>query len=418
MKASPYQISNRDWLDRAETRQLMEALDPAGQNNVAHFVGGVVRDAFLGRPIKDVDIATVLTPQEVTDRLEAAGIKVVPTGVAHGTVTAVVDHTPFEITTLRHDVETYGRHARVAFTDNWLADAARRDFTMNALYCDLEGNIFDPVGGVEDLLASRVRFIGRAEDRIEEDALRILRFFRFQAWYGKGDVDSEGLAAAITRADDLDRLSAERVRDEILKLLGAPDPVPVLRLMIDTGVMRHVLPEVEKEVEKLDRLQHLVRLEEALDDTDRIRRLGALLPDGSASAGARLRLSKREQIRLSDMIAPRPDIAPGIAQDSLGRQGRVALYRLGREGFRDHALLNWAEAGGKPDDRDWTAYLEAGMAWPIPEFPLRGRDLIASGMKPGPGLGDMLDTLETWWIARDFGPDKAELIERALKRTG
>lgn len=416
MAAPSHQIRNRDWLDRAETRKLMAALDPDRTGNVARFVGGVVRDAFLGREIKDVDIATSLTPDQVTQLLEGAGIKVIPTGIDHGTVTAVVDHMPFEITTLRHDVETFGRHARVAFTDDWAADAARRDFTMNALYCDLDGVIFDPVGGVEDLLASRVRFIGRAEDRIEEDALRILRFFRFQAWYGKGTADEEGLAASNARASDLERLSAERVRDEILKLLAAPDPVPVLRLMVATGVMEKVLPEAEK----LERLLNLISLETALGETDRIRRLGALLPDGAAGVGTRLRLSKREQIRLSEMIAPRPEIVPHdsvtSAADSLGRQGRVALYRLGRQGFRDHALMNWAEAGGDPADKDWTAYLEAAMTWPIPEFPVRGRDLIAAGMKPGPGLGDMLDTLETWWVARDFGPDKADLVERALKQ--
>jgi len=423
MEAPSHQIRNRDWLDRAETRKLMSALDPDRTGNVARFVGGVVRDAFLGREIKDVDIATILTPDQVMQLLEGAGIKVIPTGIDHGTVTAVVDHMPFEITTLRHDVETFGRHARVAFTDDWAADAARRDFTMNALYCDLDGTVFDPVGGVDDLLASRVRFIGRAEDRIEEDALRILRFFRFQAWYGKGEADEEGLAASKARAGDLERLSAERVRDEILKLLAAPDPVPVLRLMVAAGIMEKVLPEAAK----LDRLQNLVRLETVLGDADRIRRLGALLPDGAAGAGTRLRLSKREQIRLSEMIAPRPEITPHgsstsgasvTAGDSLGRQGRVALYRLGREGMRDHALLNWAEAGGDPTDNDWAAYLKAAMTWPIPEFPVRGRDLIAAGMKPGPGLGDMLDTLETWWIARDFGPGKADLIERALKRTG
>jgi len=311
-------------------------------------------------------------------------------------------------------VETFGRHARVAFTDDWAADAARRDFTMNALYCDLDGVIFDPVGGVDDLLASRVRFIGRAEDRIEEDALRILRFFRFQAWYGKGNADEEGLAASRARAGDLERLSAERVRDEILKLLAAPDPVPVLRLMITAGVMEKVLPEADN----LDRLQNLVCLETAFDEADKIRRLGALLPDGAAGAGTRLRLSKREQIRLSEMIAPRPDIAPNSSGDNLGRQGRVALYRLGRQGVRDHALLNWANTGGDPADNGWAVYLEAAMTWPIPEFPVRGRDLIAAGMKPGPGLGDMLDTLETWWIARDFGPGKADLIDRALKHSG
>ncbi|RMF11242.1 MAG: CCA tRNA nucleotidyltransferase [Alphaproteobacteria bacterium] len=409
MDSSGHLVRNWEWLERPETRTLMAVLDPEGAGNIARFVGGAVRDAFIGRPVVDVDIATVLTPEDVTRRLEAAGVKVVPTGIDHGTVTAVVDGHPFEITTLRRDVETFGRHARVAFTDDWRVDAERRDFTMNALYCDIDGRIYDPVGGIADLLAARVRFIGDAEARIAEDALRILRFFRFHAWYGKDEPCAEGLRACVKRSRDLTRLSAERVREELLKLLGAPDPVPVIRTMMETGILGQVVPEATL----VDRLAGLVAVERAVGEADPIRRLGALLPEGSASAGQRLRLTKKEQIRLSEMVVPRDDIKPSGDATPLGRRHRARLYRLGHEGFVDHALLNWAMDGGNPDDRAWAAFVEAARAWTIPEFPLRGRDLVALGMAPGPAVGDLLDALEARWIAHDFKPGKPALLDQA-----
>lgn len=408
MNTSGHRVKNRDWLDRSETRRLLAALDPDGAGGIARFVGGAVRDAYLGRPVKDVDVATVLTPEAVTERLEAAGIKVVPTGIDHGTVTAVIDKHPFEITTLRHDVETFGRHARVAFTDDWKADAERRDFTMNALYCDLGGRIYDPVDGIADLEAARVRFIGDAEARIREDALRILRFFRFHAWYGRGGPDAEGLAACVKRADDLKRLSAERVRDELLKLLAAPDPVSAIRQMSDLGILARVLSEAAL----FDRLAGLVAIEAARNGTDPIRRLGALLPEGGAGAGERLRLSKKEQIRLSEMIVPRDGIRPGAKDEGLDRHSRADLYRLGRDSFIDHALLNWGADGSGPDDQRWRDFVDAAALWDIPRFPLRGRDLVGQGMSAGPELGDLLDALEAWWVAQDFEPGRDELLAR------
>ncbi|MEX1147645.1 MAG: CCA tRNA nucleotidyltransferase [Sphingomonadales bacterium] len=409
----PDLVANREWLDRAETRRLMATLDPEGAGDVARFVGGAVRDAVLGRPVRDVDVATVLAPGEVVRKLEAVGIKVAPTGIDHGTVTAVIDHHPFEITTLRHDVETFGRHARVAFTDDWHADAARRDFTMNALYCGLDGRVRDPVGGLVDLAARRVRFIGDAGARIAEDALRILRFFRFHAWYGEGAPDADGLAACADRAADLAKLSRERVRDELLKLVSAPDPGPVVRIMDEAGVLGRVLPEAAL----FDRFDGLVALERAIGEADPLRRLAALLPDDAAGAGERLRLSKRQQTRLSEMIAPRgdiaPDYAPGHDGAALNRRMRVALYRLGRERVIDHALLNRAASGGLADDPRWTRFVDAARDWDIPAFPLRGRDLIAVGAETGRGLGDMLYALESWWISRDFKPSADELVARA-----
>ncbi len=345
MEVSDHKVRTHDWLDRAETRRLMGLLDPGGAGDIARFVGGAVRDAYLGRAVADVDVATVLAPHLVIERLEAAGIKVVPTGIDHGTVTAIVDRHPFEITTLRHDVETFGRHARVAFSVDWRTDAERRDFTMNALYCDIDGRIYDPVGGIADLDASRVRFIGDAEARIEEDALRILRFFRFHAWYGKGAPDSDGLAACAKRAKDLKRLSAERVRAELLKLLAAPDPVPAIRQMAETGILTRVLAEATN----FDRLAGLVAIERARGEADAIRRLGALLPDGAAVVGERLRLSKKEQIRLSEMITARDEIAPADDGEPLDRRMRASLYRFGREAVLDHAILNWAAHAGNPD---------------------------------------------------------------------
>ncbi|MBW7837599.1 MAG: CCA tRNA nucleotidyltransferase [Sphingomonadales bacterium] len=406
-------LKNREWLDWPESRAVMAALT-AGETGraVARFVGGAVRDGVLGRPVKDVDLATVLTPEEASARLVKAGIKVVPTGIDHGTVTAVVAHRPFEITTLRRDVSTDGRRATVAYTDDWAADAARRDFTMNALYADHEGNIYDPCGGLVDLAAGRVRFIGDAEMRIREDALRILRFFRFHAWYGPPDgvlPDADGLAACERRRDDLKILSAERVATELLRLLAAPDPAPTVRLMAERGILNRIVPEAAL----YDRLDRVVALERLRKESDPVRRLGSLLPDGAAEVGLRLRLPKRDQVRLAEMIVPREDIAPEKDGSGFGRRLRALLYRLGTEAFVDHALLNWASRRKVAlDDKRWRGFLKEVERWPIPAFPLKGRDALALGAKSGPVVGDLLAELELWWIARDFKPTRKDLLAR------
>ncbi|MDA5193151.1 CCA tRNA nucleotidyltransferase [Govanella unica] len=401
------ELMNRDWIDAAPSRAVMEALhDGAGEDTLARFVGGAVRDGILGRTVKDVDIATVLLPDDVSLRLSRHAIKVVPTGIEHGTVTAVVDGRPFEITTLRRDVETDGRRAVVAFTDDWAEDAARRDFTMNALYADRMGVVYDPCGGLADLAAGRVRFVGEAEQRIREDALRILRFFRFHAWYGGEDMDAESYGACITRVDDLGILSVERVAAELLKLLAAPDPMPVLRMMQTGGVLRRVLPEAAL----LDRLAGLVPLEKTFKRVDALRRLGALMPDGAAEVGERLRLSKHDQERLAEMIVPREDIEPSRDGNAFGRRMRALVYGIGKDSFTDHMLLNWAGRGGDIRNKRWRELLNAVDAWQVPRFTIKGRDAIALGAEAGPGVGDLLEALELWWATRDFKPTRADLL--------
>ncbi len=268
-------LAPQPWMEAPATRAVIAALTARGAQ--VRFVGGCVRDALLGRPVTDVDIATPDEPGRVIELLETAGLKAVPTGVDHGTVTAVAFGRPFEITTLRHDVETYGRRARVAFTDDWTADAARRDFTFNAMSCSPEGRIHDPFGGIADLRARRVRFVGRAEDRIREDVLRLLRFFRFYAHYGAPPPDPEALSAARSLAPLLPTLSGERIAAETLKLLAAPDPAPVMGLMREQGVLAHVLPEAQR----IDRLARLTAIETALGlPLEPVRRLAAVLEGG------------------------------------------------------------------------------------------------------------------------------------------
>lgn len=404
---------NAAWLNWPECRTVMAALhDGAEAEIVARFVGGAVRDGLIGREVRDVDIATSLTPDVAAVKLVGRGLKVVPTGIDHGTITAVANGRPFEITTLRRDVETDGRRATVAFSNDWREDAARRDFTMNAIYADPDGNLYDPFDGHADLLAGRVRFIGDPRERIAEDALRILRFFRFHAWYGPdegaGAVDPAGLEACSHSVDDLRILSAERVRDEIMRLLAAPNPGPVLRVMIQAGVLPAILPEAVL----VDRLDALVELERALKVNDPLRRLAALLPDGAGDVGARLKLPKRDQLRLAEMILPRDEIAPGKGDSPFNRRMRALHYRIGRDAFMDHILLNWAARGLSVRDKTWRAFLKAAEVWPRPEFPLRGRDALALGLKAGPQVGDMLGELELWWITRDFRPSRGDLLER------
>jgi poly(A) polymerase len=366
------------------------------------FVGGCVRDELLGRKIGDVDIATPLLPEEVMRRLEAAGIKAVPTGLQHGTVTAVAPPRHFEITTLRRDVETYGRHARVAFTDDWAADAARRDFTMNALLLDAEGNVFDPIGGLADLRAGHVRFVGDAATRIREDVLRLLRFYRFHARYGRGDADAEARAACRALAPLLPSLSGERVAAELMKLLRAADPVPTLRLMSDDGVLAVLLPEATR----LDRLAGLVALEDA---PDAIRRLSALIERGAAEVAERLKLSAAERDRLLALGAPGAPLDLAAAEKA---QRRLA-YRRGIDLYRDQVLLAGAVTGAAERVR---ALLTLAEGWRAIKFPLRGRDVTALGIPAGPEVGRLLAAIEDWWEADDFSADRRALLAELKRR--
>jgi poly(A) polymerase len=408
-------LDPQPWMTAPETVAVMAALAAAGGE--ARFVGGCVRDALLGRKVRDVDIATHEPPERVLNLLARAGIKAIPTGIKHGTVTAVVGARHFEITTLRRDVETYGRHAKVEYTDDWQADAARRDFTMNALFCGADGTLYDPFGGVADLKARRVRFVGDPEARIREDVLRLLRFFRFHAHYGKPPPDAAALAACRSLASLLPTLSGERICGETLKLLSAPQPADVIELMREDGVLAHVLPEATQ----VGRLRALVTIEgfaprELVPRADPIRRLAALLEGSEAGALAvatRLRFSNAERDRLIG-LAGDPEPAPAL--DAPAR--RRLVYRLGPARYRDRALIAWATAvadGNALDQRvteAWTGVLRAGADWVAPRFPLKGRDAVKLGVPPGPAVGRLMATLEDWWIAGDFAADRAACLAK------
>ena len=327
--------SKHGWMTAPETLSVFAAL------GAARFVGGAVRNALLGAAVIDIDIAVPLPPLEAMNRLQDAGIKVVPTGLDHGTVTAIRNDKVFEITSLRQDVETDGRHAAVAYTADWREDSARRDFTMNALYAGLDGEIFDYHGGVEDLIAGRVRFVGEASARIREDHLRILRLFRFHAWYGKGDMDGEALRAAASAKADIAKLSGERIAKELLRLLECPNPVPVLRVMAAAAILPEVLPGALQ----LARLEHLIFIDAENDfPPDSVLRLAALLPDDETAiraVGERLKLSNADRVRLVDaMAAGKKTTSPSPLEV------RKLLYRIGVARFRDWVLLRWA-AGAK-----------------------------------------------------------------------
>src|SRR6266404_7706348 len=328
-------LAPQPWMTDPPTSAVIAALSADGAT--VRFVGGCVRDALLARPIGDIDIATPDRPEAVLKLLAAAGIKAVPTGIDHGTVTAIVKPRHFEITTLRRDVETFGRHARIAFTDDWVEDAARRDFTMNALFLDAEGWIFDPVAGLADLRAGHVRFVGEAEARIREDVLRLLRFYRFYAHYGRGRADGVAREACRKLAHLLPGLSGERVAAELLKLLSAPDPLPTIDLMIEDGVLAVLLPEARRR----DRLAGLLRLE---PEGDRLRRLAALLvsePGAVDAVAARLRLPNAARDRLALLAAPPWPVELGGDE----QVQRRALHHLGLDAYRDLVLLRAAETG-------------------------------------------------------------------------
>ena len=382
-----------DWMANPATRAVIAAITKGGAP--ARFVGGCVRDTLLGRPIGDIDIATPLPPDAVTAALQAAGLKAVPTGVDHGTITAVANGKPFEITTLRIDVETDGRHAVVDFTADWRQDAARRDFTFNALSADRHGRVYDYFDGIADARAGRIRFVGDPAQRLDEDALRLLRFFRFYAQFGQPPPDSAALAACAAFAPRLAILSGERVRAELLRLLAAADPVPAWRLMADARVARHAIGVAGA----VDRLAALVALE---DTADPVRRLAALLataPDGAAAVAERLRLSNADRDRLLALTDPAHAVTPAMDPPALRR----LLHRLGAANGRDGVLL--ARAGDPGDDR-FAALADVAQAWRPVRFPLKGRDAVALGVPAGPAVGALLREVEAVWIAADFQPDR------------
>jgi poly(A) polymerase len=395
-------LEHQSWMNAPETRAVMDAL---GGN--ARFVGGAVRNALLGQPVIDIDIATPLVPEDVIEHLKKAGLGAVPTGIDHGTVTAISNGKPFEVTTLRRDVTTDGRHATVAFTTDWKEDASRRDFTMNALYASADGEVFDYFGGIEDLKAGRVRFVGDAAQRIREDYLRTLRLFRFHAWYGKGDIDSDGLHAAASEKAGLAQLSGERVQKEMLRLLEADNPVPALRVMAASGILSEILPGVLN----FARLERLVANDtNNFFDADPLLRLSALLPDveTARAVGERFKLSNMDRVRLEDLAGAREKIVCYLSI----REVRKLLYRLGAKRFRDRVSLRWAEDAKDSNTMQWRALLALADAWVPPEFPLTGRNVMAAGVPEGPLVGRILAEVEDWWIESDFIEDEFSLAER------
>jgi poly(A) polymerase len=391
------------WLRERPLAPLLAVLGRDGEE--ARVVGGAVRNTVLGEPHGDIDIATTALPEEVIRRVEAAGFKAVPTGIEHGTVTVITNGHPFEVTTLREDVETFGRHAKVAFGRDWRRDAERRDFTMNALSVAADGTLYDYVGGLADLEARRVRCIGDARTRIAEDSLRILRFFRFHAVYGRGLPDPEGVHACITGRAGLEQLSRERIRMEMLKLLLAVHAVPTLAVMTEAGLLDTVLGGVPN----LASTSNMIKLEHALAlPADAVRRLGALgvaVTEDAERLRERLRLSNHEYERLAAMA----DGWWRINAQWDERQGRVLLYRLRRERYTDRVLLAWSRADQGVADPRWRTLATLPERWTAPVFPLKAADFLARGLAKGPGLGAAMRAAETAWVAADFPADATAL---------
>ncbi len=399
-----------DWLREPALDAVLKALDAA--SGKARIVGGAVRNSLLNLPVKDVDIATVWTPEQVAKRLRDAGLKAIPTGLSHGTITAISDGRPFEITTLRVDVSGDGRHAEVAFTDDWEGDAARRDFTINAIYADADGRLHDPFDGRADLTAGRVRFIGDADKRVGEDYLRILRYFRFLAAFGAGEPDADGLAACIRGRAGVASLSAERLRAELLKMLTVDDCRVAVQAFAHTGILIQILGGVVRPgtlVQLAEIERHLPR------DPDPLLRLAALAirtREDVARVADRLRLSNDERTRLAGALDEAGRLSGAL--DTAGR--RECLYRLGAGTFRDRVLFNWAKSGAGLD-AGWRDLYGLPDNWTVPENPFRGEDVLARGIAAGPGVGRILDRAEALWVAAGFPSEETftlKLLDRAI----
>nr|WP_255607138.1 CCA tRNA nucleotidyltransferase [Phyllobacterium sp. 2063] len=412
----PVSIADRaPWLKDASLQKLLAVLSTQGEG--ARVVGGAVRNTLLGQPVGDLDIATTCLPEETARRALEAGFKVVPTGIEHGTVTVIAEKHPYEVTTLRVDVDTDGRHAEVAFGRDWQVDARRRDFTINALYVEADGTIIDPVGGLADIESRMLRFIGDPEQRIREDYLRILRFFRFFAWYGKGRPESEGLKACARLKDGLARLSAERVWSELKKLLAAPDPSRALLWMRQAGVLTAILPESEKW--GIDAIHGLVKTEQDLHwDVDPLLRLASMIPPSTEridELASRLKLSNNERDRLNNW-ATTPPPQPEISEAGFAKK----LYRGNDQGMGDRLRLSLASARADAIN-DNAAMMRAGHlsklltfleSYERPKFPLSGGDILDSGLDKGPAIGEVHRALEDEWIQSGFTLTRDDLLAK------
>jgi len=402
-------LDDAPWLRSGPAARVLALLNGDGEE--ARVVGGAVRNALLGVAIGDVDIATTATPDEVIRRAKAAHIKSVPTGIEHGTVTLVVESKPYEVTTLREDVETFGRKAKVAFGRDWARDAARRDFTINGLSVDAEGVVHDHVGGLSDIAARRVRFIGDPDLRIAEDYLRILRFFRIHAAYGTGAPDRAGLLACIKGRAGLATLSAERMRMEVMKLMIAQGAADATVAMADGGLLLPIFGGVAY----TGPFAAMIAAEHALAlGPSAIRRLGALavaVTEDAKRLSVRLRLTNQET-RTLDSMGHRWWRLAGMDE----ARARRRLYRLGAERYRDRLMLAWARSGDAPDGALWRELATLPERWSAPKFPLKAADFVRRGIAEGPALGHVIALAEDAWLAADF-PHQPAALEAIADQT-
>jgi poly(A) polymerase len=412
-------IPPQDWITAPETRAVMDALMAFGAD--VRFVGGCVRDALCNRPVTDIDIATPDLPDTVMQLLTSVGIKAIPTGIDHGTITAVINKKTFEITTLRRDVKTDGRHAEVEFGTSWIEDAKRRDFTINTLSASLDGDVYDPGSAISDLSYGWVKFVGRASERIEEDYLRILRFYRFYGSFTQPYADIDAIAACRTAAPNLQKLSGERIRQEFLKILLVDHPAELIVRMRGDHVLEYVLPEAG-DVNLLRLVNWFETRAINIDGIvpDPIRHLAALIDTDRAGARAiaeRFRLSNIEMTRLVDICNPPADPDPDMGELAENK----ILRRYGHALMEDLILLNWAREMSDnprhPRERKeaWIAMLEKCKSWQNPTFPLSGKDVLALGIKPGPQVGELLNRLEEWWENGNYQADRQACLDRLLE---
>jgi len=406
-------LGNAAWLKDGAVARLLALLDRDGEE--ARVVGGAVRNALMRLPVDETDVATTAVPEEVVRRAEAAGFKAIPTGIEHGTVTVVIDGRPFEVTTLREDVETYGRKARVAFGRDWKADAERRDFTINALSASADGKVYDFVGGFADIAAHRVRFIGDPEKRIAEDYLRILRFFRFHAHFGEGAPDPAGLLACIRARAGLGTLSRERVRMELLKLFIAARATPTLVVMVECGLLGMALGGVPY----IASFENMVKVEAAASaHPDAVRRLGALnvqVTEDAERLAQRLRLSNAESERLA-ALDRWWRVSPAAGEQA----AHALLYHLGPQSFTDRVLLAWSRSAAGAANNAWRDLASLPRRWTAPVFPLKAADFTRRGVVVGPGLGAAMRAAKAAWIEADFPTDGAAIdaiAEQAAQQT-
>lgn len=408
MKLSPM---SHNWLTAPANRAIINAL---GADSV-RYVGGCVRNALLERPVADTDMATVHTPERVVSLLKSAGIRTVPTGLSHGTVTAIIGKEPIEITTLRTDDVTDGRHAKVSYTQSWELDAHRRDFTINALYADTDGHVYDPTEqGLDDIKAARLRFVGKATARVTEDYLRILRYFRFLAWYG-GDttLDKEALTACREHREGLKGLSAERVWSELKKLLSAPNPGRALRIMLTHEVLETLMPEASN----VEGLEAFIKLEqrESLKPDPLLRLMAMSARDGMAMMllTTRMKMSNAEKARLRGWADDGTTFEPNMTE----RDMLAAIYTAGQRRAMDRCLIR---AAGEPDallSARWMTLVNLASGWTPPEFPITGQDLIDAGITPGLAMGKRMSALKALWVKSGFTATKPKLL-MALKLMG